>query len=310
MTAGMLSLIIPSRNERFLCETIRDVLSKAVGPVECVVIADGYWPGDEGKTAPLPKEILNDKRVKILHHGKAQGMRPSINAAVQIATGEFLMKLDAHCMVAEGFDEVLKADHHEDNWLVVPRRYALEPVSWTFEEGNPKYPVDYHFLSNAYERPDDPTCGMHGTPWTARRDARKHLLLDEEMSSQGSCWVIKRSLWDRLGDMEIERYGNFYMELQELGLKVWLGGGAIMVNKRTWYAHLRKGQRFRRGYSLGVEGHRRGKEFGVDFWMKDQWSGAVRPMRWLVERFAPVPSWPADLDEVFNPALRASQLSR
>lgn len=287
------SIIVPSRNERFTVPTVRDLLAKATGDIEILVVLDGWWP-----TPALP----DDPRVRILHRGHAQGMRPGINAAARLATGAYLLKCDAHTMWAEGFDEALQSDYHEDNWIVIPRRYALDPEAWTIETGNGKYPVDYHYLSNPYERPDDPECGLHGTPWRARRDARAHLLLDEEMSTQGSAWFMSRSHWSRLGEMEIARYGNFYMEAQELGLKTWLGGGAMMVNKRTWYAHLWKGKKYGRGYALGSDSHRPGKAFGVDYWMRDQWPEATRTMRWLVERFAPVPSWPADLDVVFRAA--------
>lgn len=293
MVSGRVSVIIPSRNERFLVPTVRDILAKAAGDVEVIVVLDGYWPDP-----PLP----DDKRLKILHRGDALGMRPAINAASQIATGEFLAKLDAHCMVAEGFDLQLKADYLESNWILIPRRYALEPESWSFETSKPgKYPVDYHYLSYPFERPGDPDCGLHGTHWTERREARKAIELDEEMSSQGSCWFMAREHWDRrLFPMEIHRYGNFIQEMQELGLKTWLGGGALMVTKRTWYAHLYKGKKYGRGYTMGGTNHQRGAAFCVDYWMNDRWSERVHDLRWLIEKFSPVPTWPADLDAVFS----------
>lgn len=285
------SVVIPSRNERFLDATVRDVLAKATGDLECIVVLDGYWP-----SPALPE----DKRLRILHRGQAQGMRPAINDAARIANGEFLVKCDAHVMFADGFDETLKAHYHEDNWVVVPRRYALEPESWTLDTSNAKYPIDYHYLSYPYERPGDVTCGLHGTPWTARREARKDILLDDEMSSQGSCWFMSKRHWDdRIAPLDIASYGNFVHEFQEVGLRTWLGGGAVKVLKHTWYAHLYKGHRYGRGYSLGPNGHKEGVEFCTRFWMGDEWSGRVRDLRWLVEKFAPVPTWPEDLDLAF-----------
>jgi len=73
------SIIIPARNERFLPQTVADLLAKAQGDVEVIAVLDGYWPDPA-----LP----NDPRLKILHRGKALGMRPAINAAVQMATGQ------------------------------------------------------------------------------------------------------------------------------------------------------------------------------------------------------------------------------
>lgn len=287
------SVIIPSRTERFLPQTVADVLAKARGDLEVIVVLDGYWP-----TPPLPE----DRRLRLLHRGQAQGMRPGINHAARIATGDYLLKCDAHVMFAEGFDVTLTAHHHEQNWVVVPRRYALDPEAWAIDSSNPKYPVDAHYLSYPTGQPGDASYGLHGTAWTARRDARRDVLIDDEMSSQGSCWFMHRSHWPRVGELDSARYGNFVHEFQEVGLKTWLGGGAVKVNKHTWYAHLYKGKRYGRGYVLGPSGHKEGVAFCTRFWLGDAWPARVRSLRWLVEHFAPVPTWPADLDQAFRVA--------
>ncbi len=309
---GLTSIILPSRNEQFLAKTVADVLAKASGHIEVIAVLDGCWAD------PVLPE---DDRVRIIHHGTAQGMRPSINEAARIASGEYLMKLDAHCMVAEGFDEVLRRDYQERNWVLVPRRYALDPEAWRIDEGaghKGKYPIDAHYLSYPYERPGDTSCGMHGTPWQARSEKRRDVPIDDEMSSQGSCWFMHQEQWARIGELDIERYGNFIQEFQEIGNKTWLGGGAVKVTKNTWYAHLHKGTRYGRGYTLDGTNHARGRDFCTDYWMNDRWqeengpawiaaqhqlaaSGQARNLRWLVEKFWPVPGWPADLDYVFSP---------
>lgn len=290
----MVSIIIPSRNERFLAPTVADVLAKATGAIEVLVILDGYWPDP-----PLP----DDPRLRILHRGKAQGMRPAINSAVGMARGDFLLKCDGHVMFAEGFDEVLTSEYLEDNWILTPRRYPLDAERWAIEEPmDPKYPVDYEYLSYPFERPDDPTCGLHGTNWRARRDARLDVLLDEDMSSQGSCWFMSRRHWDRLGPMSVKMFGSFYGESQEIGLKTQVLGGAMMRTKRTFYCHLRKGKKYGRGYALGPDGHRRGAVEILRLCMLDLWPGQVRTLQSVVERFMPVPGWPTDLDECFRQA--------
>lgn len=285
------SIIVPARNERFLQPTILDLLAKATGDIELIVVLDGYWPDP-----PLP----DDKRIKILHHGRAKGMRPGINAAVQISTGDYLLKCDGHTMWDHGYDEKLLADYHEDNWILTCRRYALDAENWTIDHTNRKYPIDYHYLSYPYERPDDLTCGMHGTQWLQRRTDRADIMLDDEMSSQGSGWLMSRKHWNWLGPLDIEKYGNFIQEFQELGLKTWLGGGAVKVTKNTWYAHLYKGRKYGRGYTLGGTNHERGAAFCTDYWMNDRWAERVHDLRWLIEKFSPVPTWPADLDSVFR----------
>lgn len=317
MVLGRVSVIIPSRVdrlpeeletpplERFAIKTIGDVLAKAAGDVEVVVVFDGYWPRPDLYTVlGLPN---NDPRIIVCHNDPHEGMRLAINGAVEMATGEYLMKVDDHCLLAEGFDEVLKADYHEHNWVLVPRRYALDPEAWGLDSSNPKYPVDYHYLSYPYERLDDPKCGLHGDPWRQRRDARKDVLLDEEMSSQGSCWFMHRSHWGRIGPMDYDNYGTFINEFQEVGLKTWLGGGAVMVTKRTFYAHLYKGKKWGRGYSMRDVNHQAGACYAIDYWMHNDWSERVHDLSWLIERFWPVPTWPTkpdgsfDVEEAFKP---------
>jgi glycosyltransferase involved in cell wall biosynthesis len=282
MVQSRVSVIVPARNEAYLVRTVQDLLAKAARDVEVVVILDGYWE----------HRLPADKRVKVLHRGTALGLRAATAAAVQVATGQHLLKCDAHTMWDEGYDVKLRADYHDDAWVLVPRRYALAAEAWTIDDSNPKYPVDYHYL--------DPS--LHGVPWKARRQARKDVLLDDEMSSQGSAWFMSRRCWDRLGPQDAAGYGPFYREFQEIGLKAWLSGGAVKVTKRTWYAHWRKKDR---GYPTDGFARAESDAYCEWFWLTDQpFPQRTRNLRWLVEHFAPVPGWPTDLDELFWRAKR------
>ena len=124
------SVIIPSRNEQFLPQTVEDVITKARGEVQVIVVLEGYWPD------PI---LPNYPNLVIIHHGKARGLRGAVNSAAKVASGEYLMKIDAHCLFAEGYDEALKADC-EPNWVVAPRRYSLDAEKW---ERKDKHPIDY-----------------------------------------------------------------------------------------------------------------------------------------------------------------------
>ena len=281
----MVSVLIPARNEIFLQKTIKDLLVKAKGQIEIIAVLEGYWPPFE--------EIVEDPRVIYLHHGAPKGMRTAINHAAQIAKGEFLMKSDAHCMYGEGFDEILKADM-EENWIVIPRRHRLEPESWTLQEVH-KPPVDYEFLSSPAG------AGAKGSIWperTLERMDKPEFLIDENMSFQGSCWFTTRSHYiDRLKMMSPEGYGEFVREAQELGLKTWLGGGKVMTNKKTWYAHLHKGKKYGRMYFLNQRDMIKGEQYCDDYWFNNRYPDAVHDLAWLIERFSPVPSWTPELIE-------------
>jgi glycosyltransferase involved in cell wall biosynthesis len=269
------SVIIPARNEQYLAATIRDVLAKATGDIEVIAVLDGYDPPG------LP----DDPRVRYLRKSRAEGMRPAVNDAAQLATGTFLMKCDAHCMFAEGWDEVLAAECDVD-WIVVPRRYSLDPVNWVLF---PDEPRDAHYLSYPFQNPSKPP-QFHGLTWKARGAARKHVLLDEEMSSQGSCWFQRREYFLRFGGEPLEGYGPFIQEFQQLGNRTWLSGGKVMINKKTWYAHWYKRQG--QGYVLSPRQSREGLHYSFDFWYYNRWPARQHDLAWLVDRFWPVPQWP------------------
>lgn len=286
---------MPSRNEQFAGKTVADLLAKAQGDIEIIVIAEGGWPNP-----PLP----TDPRITILHHGDAKGMRPAINAATRIATGEYFLKCDAHTMWAEGFDLQLKQDYAEDNWILIPRRYALEPLSWTIDTSNRKYPIDAHFLSEPFEKHGDAVPGLHASAWTARRDARKHVAIDREIGSQGSAWFVSRTCWDWLGPMDASLFGSFWYENLEMSMKAWLRGGAQMRTLNTWYAHVFKGRRFGRGYSTSGMGHEAATQYSTWLYMTDQpFTGKTRSFRSLIEEFMPMPTW-GDVDATFARAHR------
>jgi SAM-dependent methyltransferase/glycosyltransferase involved in cell wall biosynthesis len=274
--APQVSVIVPSRNEIFLQKTVEDILIKAEGDIEVIVVLDGYWP------TPTLKD---DDRLKIIHRGTPLGMRAAINSAVALASGKYLMKCDAHCMFAKGFDICLAADCDE-TWVVIPRRYALDAEKWEIID-NPKYPIDYMYLSKE----------LHGETWNEKnKDANlKEKLIDETMSAQGSCWFMQKDYFRKLEIEDEANYGTFSNEFQEIGLKCWLSGGRVITNKKTWYAHLHKTKG--RGYSLEGNQIEKGAAYTKRWLTNTAWHKQTLPFTWLIEKFWPVPNWPEDRTE-------------
>ena len=268
---GKVSIIIPSRNEIYLQKTIEDILTKAQGEIEVITVLDGYWP---------TPQLVDDDRLIILHRGQSMGMRAGINGAVAIAHGKYLMKCDAHCMFDQGFDVKLAADC-EKNWVVVPRRYALDPEKWQFID-NPKYPIDYMYLSS----------DLHGVVWDQKnKDPKlKEKLIDDTMSNQGSVWFMPKDYFHELELMDEATYGTFWNEFQEIGLKAWLSGGRVMVNKKTWYAHWHKTSDVGRGYPLGHSEQDKALK-AVAKWQDKGWHKQIYDVKWLIDKFKPVPTW-------------------
>ncbi len=274
-----LSVIIPSRNERFLSNTVEDILRNATSSIEVIAVLDGYW-----SDPPLE----DDKRLHVIHFGKPRGMRAAVNAGAGVAKGQYLMKCDAHCAFGEGFDEILKADCPE-NSIVVPRRFSLDAVGWKPQ----KEPVDCERLFWPWEHPDD--LGLHAVVWKERGRARRDVLIDEDMNFQGSCWMMtKEHFFKRIGGLDDARWGPFWGEPQEIGFKTWLGPwkGSILRNKKTYYSHLFKGRAYGRGYVQSPR-EKVNAEF-FSYWWNNCWEGRARDLDWLIDHFWPIDTWPAD----------------
>ena len=279
-----LSIIIPSRNELFLNKTIEDILKKVTTNIQIIVNIDENWPDP----------IIDDKRVTYIHPGTPKGMRWGINSGVSIAKGKYIMKVDGHCMFAEGFDETLMTNT-EDNWLVIPRRYSLDAEKWERDMTRPIR--DYHYLCFP-EQGKEHDWGMHGVEWHARDNERRdkpEFLIDDTPSWQGSCWFANKEYFlNRVGQLDDrdETYSTFAQEPEEIGLKYWLTDGAVKINKKTWYAHLHKGHRYGRMYKVDdhtVASH----NWSARHWMNDEEPGMTHTMEWYVnEKFPGMPTWP------------------
>lgn len=282
MSSGLLSVVIPSADPRFLRQTVDGLFANAAGPVEVIVSCDGYTPD-------LPER----KGLTVLTHPRL-GMRGALNAARSHVRGDYVMKTDEHCLFAPGYDEVVKADC-PDRALLIPRRYSLDAENWCVEN-NPKGPRDYHYLTSPVwsirERHD---YSIQGMEWPERTRARLHGHdVDETLSLQGSCYVMTRAHYERLGPLSEVGYGSFAQEPQELGLKTQLGGGVMLTTKRTWYAHLHKGKKYGRGYRPDRAEIASGHEYSAWYWLTDQWAERAMDFKDFIARWLPLPGWPAD----------------
>ena len=125
-----------------------------------------------------------------------------------------------------------------------------------------------------------------------REKERKDILIDDIIAFQGACWFMPKDLFFKIGGLENEQF-NLHQEAQELCFKVWLSGGRVVVNKKTWYAHLHKGAGGR-GFHLLKQDKYDAEDYSVDFWMNNRWPGQTRDMKWLMDKFLPLDGWPMD----------------
>ena len=150
-------------------------------------------------------------------------MRTALNQAVAVAKGKYLMKLDAHCMLAKGIDLALVKEHCQ-NWVQIPTRKRLDPHSWKLMNGR----IDINYLKMT--APNFVGQAVH-------RSSKK--LIDDTGTFQGSCYFIEREYFHKLGLLDDVNFDGSGNEAQEITMKVLHDGGRIIRNKKTWYAHAR-----------------------------------------------------------------------
>ncbi len=284
----MLSVVISALNEPYLQETIDSAFDKAKGEVEVIAILDGYRP-----------EIRDHKNLIVIYHPEPHGQRHSINEGARLARGKFFMKLDAHCIMDEGYDVKLAKDCPYD-WTVIPRRYGVIEKGWV-----PRFKgrVDYMRLTSPSEKGD---LGLRATVWM--NYSHDGELIDDVMTCQGSGWFqhLKR-FWEH-GGLD-EGHGHWGAVGCEVGCKAWLSGGSLKVNKNTWYAHWQRGRKHTRDditistsryYHLPRQVVRDAHIYAKDLWFNNKWPLQKRDFKWLLDKFAPIPGWNNGYPELHN----------
>lgn len=306
-----LSLLIPARSEMFTARTVEDILSKIEADTEIIVILDGEWP-DPG--------IPQHERVNVIFVPESIGQRATANLGAKLAQGRYLAKIDAHCAVDQGFDRKMIEFFKEvgDDVVAVPIMRNLHAFSWKC----------YHCGWKKYQGPTPEKCDQCGKTdkirrkmiWQPRRgvnstsycfDSQPHFqyfeawkhrepyITDkatkrytETMSLQGSFFMAHRDKW---WEWELcdEKVGNWGNQGMEVACAAWLSGGRVLVNHNTWYAHMFRTQGGDFGFPYENKGNdvsRTKAKVRKKFWAKKH-PRQIRPVSWLLEKFAPVPGW-------------------
>jgi hypothetical protein len=305
-----LSIILPSRKEMFLARTIQDILENIEADTEIIAVLDGAW------SAP---PVLQHDRVNIVYVPEAVGQRAATNLACKLAQGKYVMKLDAHCSFDQGFDRKML-----DGFAEVGDEVTMTPIMrnlWAF---------DWKCYSCGWKRYQGPTpercedCGSkkirrkmvwvgkkNPQSWSYCFDAEPHFQYFEDykhrpevieaknktgftetMSLQGSCWMATRKKYWEL-DLGGENLGSWGNQGLQVACATWLSGGSVLVNHKTWYAHMFRTQ----GGDFGFPYEQRGREVQKTkktvkelFWNKKH-PKQIYPVSWLVEKFSPVKGW-------------------
>lgn len=307
-----LSVLITARNEEFLKRTVEDVLNKKRANTEIIVVMDGGW-------ADPPLQDHPD--VTIIYHKESVGQRAAVNEAARLSRAKFIMKLDAHCIMDEGFDVKLM-ERCEKDWIVIPAQYNLHVFNWKCEKcGNEWYqsPTPKKCQLPGEGKGDNPNCDgkkfrrvivwkkresrktvgwrfdsdLHFQYWGDLKNRLKHQgdIMDT-MSCLGACWFLHRERYWEIDGLD-EEHGSWGQMGTELACKSWLSGGKMVTNKKTWFAHMfrTQGGDFGFPYEHKQGARKHAIKYSQDYWRNNRWSKAVHSLEWLIEKFSPVPGW-------------------
>lgn len=303
-----LSVLIPARREMFLQRTIEDVLKNMRGNTEIIAVLDGAWPDPP---------IEDHKRVHLIYHSESIGQRAAVNEAAKMSNAKFIMKLDAHCAMDEGFDIKLMADCEPD-WTVVPRMYNLHAFDWRCNQCGHRWyqgptPKSCEKCDNTedfervmiwklkkspetdFMRFDKDLRFQYWSAYKKRPEAQGDIC--DLMSCLGSCWFMYRERFWELDGLD-EKTGSWGQMGTEISCKAWLSGGRMVVNKKTWFSHLFRTQGGDFGFPYKIHGsdQEKARKHSRDLWLNDKWEKAVHPLSWLIDKFAPVPDWEEEKD--------------
>lgn len=292
-----LSIIVPAgKEEEYTSLTVKDILKNKRGKTEIIVVADGWWP-EPG--------IEDHKDVRMIRLADPIGQRAAQNMGARLSKAKYVMKLDSHCSVDEGFDVKMLEAFKEvgDNVTMVPLMRNLHVFNWkcdgcgkeTYQgpvpEGCDQCDVN-HFTkvikwipkqspqSTAYRFNKD--LRFKYFPELKRKQRGK---LVESMSLQGSCFMATRENYWKL-ELCDETWGGWGQQGSEVAIKTWLSGGRVICNIDTWYSHLFRTQKgFSHPWGNPGSSQQNAIKTCQEIFFNNKWDKQVRPLSWLLEKF-------------------------
>lgn len=298
-----LSILIPARNEQFLAKTIENILENKRGKTEIIVVLDGEW-------ANPPLEDHPD--LTIIYNATPRGQRGATNQACRLSKAKYIIKTDAHCAFDEGFDVKLMAEM-KDDYTMVPLMYNLHAFDWVCKKCGSR---QYQGPSQKYKKCDK--CGANRVKeiiwkprWNKqntfyRFDKTLHFQYwgdfknrpegQEEIASslsiQGSFFMLTRKKYWELNICD-EKHGSWGQQGVEVACKTWLSGGRVVINKKTWYAHMfrTQGGDFGFPYPISNGEQEKAREYSRELFLNGKWDKAKYDLKWLLDKFYPIPDW-------------------
>lgn len=221
MIKDLTSIIVLSRNEKYLNKTLHDIEEKSDGPIEFVVVLDG--PPVKPVTMTLKSDLT------IIEHPEPLGRRPSTDEAVEVANGEYLFHVDAHVICEkQGWDTIFKTEskRHNDRCMIIPSLDKLDAENWKVHGATFGHKYITYRMKDSWSniKPVEP--------------------FEETICGNGMGWFLTKEYYNALGGCDrrmAKIWGSFGLEW---ALKVWLtdpdgkGCGKVLLSRDVIFAHL------------------------------------------------------------------------
>lgn len=291
-----LSFLIPTRNEEFTVRTIQDILEHTSEETEILVGLDG-WKCD----------IPQHPRVNVFYSPESIGQRAMTKRLASLSKAKYICKTDGHCSFDKDFDlKMLKAfEETGDNVVMTATMRNLWAFDWKCykcgkriyqDKGNicPDcgHKMKKKILWIGKERPQSNSFCFDQEPhfqyFNEYRDRQIGDIV-ESMSLQGSFFMMTREKYFNL-DVDDESFGSWGSQGLIIACKFWLSGGRVLVNKRTWYAHMfrtKAEKNFGFPYEISGRQVQNAKLKARELFYDNKWDRQIYPLSWLIEKFNP-----------------------
>jgi len=205
------SVIIPtSKNEKIenINRTIKSVILGAFDEIEVLVLADGWIPEGIYKKAKVSSSSLN------------LGERKTVNRGFKESSGDYVLRIDAHCSMSRFWDRFL-LKQYEDDTVSLCVLDALDEETW--EPKNRSFAFVYV----------DNDCKEKW--WTNYKQS--FCRCEPSMSLTGCGWFCNRQFFlDNLQfDEDLSKWGAIGPEITA---KIERAGSSIILNKNVRCNHV------------------------------------------------------------------------
>ena len=203
----MISILIPAHNEQmYLNKTIENFLSTAEGNVEVVVLLNGY-----------DQEV--DSRAIVVKNAENLGMRKAVNRAAKIANGEYLMFIDAHCNITQGWDtKMLESFKQYPNGIVVA---PMTSINKDFTGGRGWYGF----------------CEMRPNMQPIWKGKKTYAITEPNMALTGCGLMLSKKFYQSFGGLD-ETLPKMGAIGSEFSIHGWLDGDGIYTRTDVLIGHI------------------------------------------------------------------------